>query len=115
VEVVLSNRTATVTGRVRDDQDQAVAHSHVVLFSADPQRWYVSSPYVTRVRSGGDGRFTMSGVPAGEYYAAAVEGFDGDGWRNPDVLTLLVGVARRIELREDQSMNADLRVQDVPY
>ena len=114
VEVVLSSRSATLSGRVRDNRDVAVNDYSVVVFPTDTQRWYDGSRYMKLARPGQDGRFEVSGLPPGEYWVAAVSAIDGDagygGWQNPDVLNGLTSGARRVTVAEAQRATMELRV-----
>ena len=114
MEVVISGGAASVSGRVLDDRKQSVSDYSVIVFSADPQRWYYRSQHVKLARSGLDGTFKVAGLPPGEYWIAAVDFVAGDvefgEWQNPDVLIGLTSSAQRLTLKEGGRAATDLRL-----
>ena len=50
------------------------------------------------VRPDASGAFTMSGLPPGEYYVAAVEGATTEDVRDPKILESIRGAASRVTL-----------------
>jgi hypothetical protein len=87
----------------------------VVVFSTTSDRWFGGSQYV-RIVAGPDveDRFMVRSLPPGDYFAAAVDGIDGDAdageWQNPDVLAELSTRAQRVTVGERQRAVADLRL-----
>jgi hypothetical protein len=107
VEVVLSQRVTSVTGRVTARGRPTVAS--ILFFAADRQAWYPQSRFFRRTMSAADGTFTVAGLPPGEYLAAAVDaspvggspvGGGGDDWQDPDYLDTLMARARGVALTE---------------
>jgi hypothetical protein len=114
VEVVLSHHVTTVIGQV-NARGRASVGSSVLFFAADRQAWYPQSRFFKRTISGIDGRFTVEGLPPGEYLAAAPDavpgGQDGDDWQDPDYLEMLMTRARRVTLSEGAHLSLTLTVQ----
>jgi len=112
VEVVLSQRVTSITGRVTARGRPAAAS--VLFFAADRQAWYPQSRFFGQTMSRVDGGFRVDGLPPGEYLAAAVDAVpsirDGDQWQDPDYLETLVALARRITLSEGASVALTLTV-----
>src|SRR5262249_26548876 len=79
VEVVLTDRVTQVGGTVTDDRGVGMPDVSVILFGFDRDRWYSGSRFLFKSRSGSDGTFSMTGVPAGSYYTAAVRSLPDDG------------------------------------
>ena len=52
---------------------------------------------------------TIMGMPAGEYYAVAIDDIDGESMRDPDVLDQLSRVATRVTLIEGSPAQLSLR------
>ena len=66
--------------------------------------------WVTGARPDQDGRFKVQNLPAGSYYAVAVDYLPQGEWGDPDVLERLKEKARRFSLDEGGSQSLDLRL-----
>jgi hypothetical protein len=113
VEVVLTDRVSALSGRVVDDRARPVGGASVIVFSADRQQWYPSSRYLRYSPAGPDGAFTVTGLPAGSYYATAVARIptDGEGaWQDPQFLESLLPGASTIPVADGQAAVLTLRL-----
>lgn len=110
LEIVMTTRTATVSGKVADSSGRAVTDYTALAFSVDSRRWYAESRFVKFARPSTVGAFAMTGLPPGEYYLAAVDRMQGDElsgeWQSPEFLESLSRGAERIRL--DEGDNAAL-------
>ena len=102
VEVVLSQRVTIVSGRATT-RGRGIAAS-ILVFAADRQLWYPQSRFFKRTTSAADGTFTIEGLAAGEFLAAAVDTLpgvrNGDDWQDPEYLDTLVVRARPLTLSD---------------
>jgi hypothetical protein len=114
VEVVMTNRGATLTGSVADARGQPVAACTVVVFATDRDRWQRASRFIKASRCEADGAFEVRGLPGAEYFAAAVDRLDGSEasgeWEDPAILESLAAHAVRLALSEGQATPAALRL-----
>jgi hypothetical protein len=111
VEVVLTERVSEVVGVVTDDRNRPVPAS-VILFSADPDRWYPFSRFLGMTTAAADGTFTVTGLPFGVYNAVAVRRLPAgqDAWQDPAYLDTLRFTAAAITVRDGQQTAARLRL-----
>jgi hypothetical protein len=100
VEVVLTERVSTLTGRAADARGRPAGDALVMVFSTDRTHWSETSRFMAASRSGRNGAFTFRNLHPGEYYAVAVLGVDISEWRDPDLLDQLVPGARNVTLEE---------------
>jgi hypothetical protein len=63
-------RTA-VTGTIEGDKNQPVAGATAIVFSPDPRYWGAGSRRIRTAVADANGAFSITGLPAGEYLAAA--------------------------------------------
>jgi hypothetical protein len=114
VELVLTNRIASLTGNVTDARGVAVADYAIVVFPTQEDRWFQRSRFVKTARPTQTGTFSVERLPAGEYYVAAVnrlEGADVEGeWHDPEFLRTLALRATRVRLAESQQLSVSLRM-----
>jgi hypothetical protein len=112
-EIVIGTRGAGVDGRILGEDDRPAA-GHVLVFSTDPRDWVHASRRVKLAAAGAGGRYRAAGLPAGDYYVAAVDSVDPDPstaeWFNPDLLRILAASARRVALTESGQRSLTLRL-----
>jgi hypothetical protein len=115
VTVIFADTAGDLSGRVLDEREDRAEDYRVIVFSTNRDRWFARSQYL-RIVGGpdADDGFTVTALPPGEYFAAAVDGIDGDmdngDWQNPDVLAALSTRAQRVTVGERQRASADLRL-----
>jgi protocatechuate 3,4-dioxygenase beta subunit len=113
VEVVLTDRVSELIGSVRDDRARPMASATMIVFSTDRSQWYPRSRYVQRNPTEGDGTFSISGLPAGQYYAAAVQEVPTDGddaWQEPAFLESLIPGAISVLIADGGRASANFRL-----
>jgi hypothetical protein len=82
------------------------------VFSDDPQQWaHPNSRYVAGVRPDQDGRFQVKNLPAGGYYAIALEYLAQGEWNDPEVLERLKGNATSFRLGDGEKKSLDLKLR----
>jgi protocatechuate 3,4-dioxygenase beta subunit len=114
VTVVFATGAGGVDGRVLDDRRQPATEFNVVVFAADPDRWFSQSPYVKLGTPSQDGSYTVDALPPADYLVVAVDRIDGGTdfgeWQNPAVLSALAGSAKRLSVGQNQRVTAELRL-----
>lgn len=110
VVVTLTDRPAQLAGTVRDDSGVKDARARVLVFPADRTRWTqvsagrrLSNAVVSK-----DGTFTVTGLPAGEYFVVAVGNQAVVNWQEPKTLDVLSRLASRTTVRDGERRTLDL-------
>ncbi len=112
VEVVLTSKVTDVSGTVKGTNGQPVRDYTVVVFSDEPQRWAMPlSRHVAGARPNLEGRFQFKSLPAGSYYAIAIEYIAQGEWGDPEVLERLKARATKFSLDEGESKTLDLTLR----
>ena len=110
LQVVLTDRTATVTGQLLDGKDNVSADGTVLLFPADSASWYEGSRFVRVARPDQQGRYRIPGVLSGEYLAVAVDYVEDGLWNDPEFLASMRPHAQRVAVKEATPMTLPLKV-----
>jgi hypothetical protein len=112
VEIIVSDGGAAIEGRATDDQGGAVPVYSVVVVPADPELWYSRSRQLKIARSGPGGDFRVTGLPPGDYFAAAVNRlqFGSVEMIDPELLDQVVVAGRRVTVSERARRTLDLRL-----
>ena len=113
VEIVLTDRVNDVSVTVTDDRATPVPTAHVIAFSTERERWYAGSRFMRRVVSGPNGAASLSGLPPGNYYAAATLQAPTDGpdaWTDPSFLDSLIPRATNLVVAEGDHQSITLKL-----
>lgn len=113
LEVILTARSTEVSGTVKSGNDPATDYT-VVIFSEDAQKWVVpQTRHIHSARPNQEGRFQLKNLPAGSYYAVALEYIATGDWFDPEVLETLKSKATRFTLQEGVPETLDLRLESM--
>ena len=113
LEIVLGKSTE-VNGTVTDASGSSIKDYTVIIFADDPQRWTLPmTRWVTGRRPDQDGRFKADNLPAGSYYAVAVEYVAQGEWGDPELLDRLKAKAKRVSLDDGEVKTLDLKLSDM--
>jgi protocatechuate 3,4-dioxygenase beta subunit len=111
VDVLLTNRLTEISGEVTGANGSRVS-SAVVAFAVDRERWYPASRFLQYATSP-DGTFTIRGLPAGEYFLAAIpqtKALDAGAWQDRAMLEALALRAARVSLGDEQRLAQNLQI-----
>lgn len=110
LEIVIGRATA-VSGTVADSSGTSVKDYTVIVFADEPDRWTLPfTRWVAGSRPDQEGRFKVSNLPAGSYYAVAVDYVAQGEWGDPDLLERLKTKAKRFTLDEGETTTLDLKL-----
>jgi hypothetical protein len=100
LQVVLTDRAATLNGQLRDDKGAAVNDGTVLLFPVDSSKWYEGSRFVRVARPDQRGQYRIPGVLPGEYMVAAIDYVEQGIWNDPDYLESIRRHAQKVIVKE---------------
>jgi hypothetical protein len=109
LEVVLTNQSTEISGTLADARGRPLASKPVIIFATDRQLWVAASRFVAMTKTARDGSFSVIGLPAGEYLAAAVYRLEDGDWQDPEVLSALATGALRFGLGDGHKVAVVLR------
>ena len=111
LQVIVTDRVTTVSGRFADDQGAPVTDGTVVVFSEDAQKWSEDSRFVAAARPDQKGEYRIRGLPAGDYLAVALTYVEEGMWNDPEFLESLRASAQKVRLQEAGSQVLSLKLQ----
>jgi hypothetical protein len=114
VEVELTNRLTSLSGLVTNARGEPAKDYVVVAFARDRTRWTGVSRYQMTGRPDQDGRFKITGLPSGDYYAVALESIEPGATGDPDFLESIRPSATMFSLNESESKSLDLKLATTP-
>jgi len=113
IEIELTTRLTSVSGLVANPRGEAARDFTAIVFSQDPTRWKYPNRYIKIARPDQDGRFKVSALPAGDYYAMAVESIESGRWNDPGFLERARQGASMFSLMDGETKTIDLKLQAV--
>lgn len=115
LDIEVTNRAPTFTGRVMTSDGKETRDFVVVVFPQDDALW--STARMTRqtlARADAQGRFTLRTLPEGDYYAIALDHLGNGQSYDPAFLESIRRRATRVTLREGDTQALDLTLQVAP-
>lgn len=109
VNLIFTDRVATIAGTVRDGRGGPAGNVTVVVFADDERLWYPQSRHISAARTDATGVYRVTGLPAGRYLAVAVEDVEPGEWFDPAFLEQVKGAATRLVVGEGEQKTQDLK------
>jgi hypothetical protein len=110
VAVTLTDRQTQISGTVRDGASRPTPNFPIVAFSTNRAHWIPGSRRIQQARVLSDGRFTITGLPAGEYYIAALTDLNASEMYEPSFLASIVPAAITVTLGDGEKKVQDLKL-----
>lgn len=110
--LTFTDKSAEVSGMLTDGNGKPTSDFSVILFPVNKALWYQRSRRLKPpVRTGTDGRFRFTSVPAGDYYLAALTDFEQADLASPAFLDqVATSGAIKITVGEGEKTVQDLRL-----
>lgn len=109
--VVLTRKLTELSGQILGERNAPDTDATVIAFSQEPDRWTFASRYVRTARPNQDGRYTLRGLPPGDYYLAAVKEAEPGQFQDPEFLESLRPEALGVSLGEGESKAQDVKTR----
>jgi hypothetical protein len=111
LEIELTNQQSQITGGVTDSRGQTVKDYSVVVFARDREKWTLpQTRYIRQSQADQAGRFKVTGLPAGEYYAIAVDYIEAGEANDPELLDRVKDRATAFTLDDGGTKVLDLKL-----
>ena len=107
--VVLTRKLTVLSGQIVGERNAPDTDATVIAFSQDPDRWTFQSRYVRTARPNQDGRYTLRGLPPGDYFVVALKEVEPGRVRDPEFLESIRPHSLRISLSEGESKAQDVK------
>jgi hypothetical protein len=108
--ITYTDTPTNLTGVFQDRGGRAATDYYMLVFSSDRASWTPGSRRIRMTRPATDGAFSVKGLPAGEYFLAALTDLEAGEWNDPALLEQLVGSSVKVTLREGATTTQDIRI-----
>jgi protocatechuate 3,4-dioxygenase beta subunit len=117
VEAVITRGGAEIAGRISGDS-RSRAGALVVAGPIDPTQWHPRSRFVKMTTADREGRFTLSGLPAGQFLVTAIDAAtlrpgSGDSL-SPEDISFVMSGATHVSVSADGRASVEVRVMRLP-
>ena len=113
IEIVLTNRRQPVSGLVTTANGQGAVEGVVIMFAQDRDLWISESRFDAVGLLDQNGRYAIRSLPAGDYFAVAVESIGVVAPNGPALVEYrdrLSRYATRVTIRDGDSKTLDLKL-----
>ena len=110
VVVTFTDRPTELSGTVFDGAGRVTPNFPIIVFATDRAYWTLGSRRVQTARPASDGKFKVTGLPAGEYYVCAVTAVERTEVYDPAFLEPLVAVSFKITIADGEKKTQDLKL-----
>lgn len=112
IEIQLTSTTQTLTGTVSSQGNGDLLKDYtVVIFPDDPQKWVLpQNRWMASARPDQDGRYRVTSLPPGRYYAIAVDYVAQGDWQDPDWLARAAKKATAFTLEDGANKSLELKL-----
>jgi hypothetical protein len=111
LDITVTNKLTEINGSVMGSDNKPATDYTLVVFSQDAEKWRVPmTRHVTGTRPNQDGRFQVKNLPAGDYYAIAIDYIASGDWQDPEVLERLKSKATKFILEEGAVKQLELKL-----
>jgi len=111
IEIEFTNHLSELSGLVTNARGEVARDYTVLVFSQDREQWTGNTRYRNRGRPDQEGRFKIRALPAGRYYAVALENIDPSDGDDPDYLDRIRTRATMFTLNDGETKTLDLKLQ----
>ena len=110
VAIVFTEKLGEIDGTVTDTQGNAVPDFTVLAFSTDPSLWRPLSRQIMTTRPDQTGKYSIRGLPPGDYYLTTVDPTEQGEWFEPAYLDEHRVSAAHVSLGEGDVKTHDFKL-----
>lgn len=110
IEIEMTNHASDLSGLVTNARGEPVKDYSLVIFAQDREHWGPGSRFMRTGRPDQDGRYKVTGLPAGTYYAIALDYVEPGDATDPEFLDRIRSKANPFSLNDGETKTLDLKV-----
>ena len=108
--ITLTDRVTEVTGTVFDGAGRPMSGLTIIAFPVRRELWTLGSRHTRPSPAASDGKYKLIGLPAGEYFFAAVTEYEYTDLADASFLEQLAAAAFKVTLAEGEKKVQDVRM-----
>ena len=112
ITATFTDLTTELSGTLTDGAGKPISDLSILVFSTDRSQWgSVSRRVRPPTQPSNDGKFKVTGLPAGEYYLGVVTDVEPGDWTDPSFLDQLAAAAIKVTLGEGEKKVQDIKLK----
>jgi protocatechuate 3,4-dioxygenase beta subunit len=111
ITLTFTDQTSEVNGTVVDQQGRPLTEYTVLAFPTDSALWRPQARQIMTTRPDQNGKYQLRGLPAGNYYVAAIDPVEQGEWFDAAFLEQQRAGASRLTLGEGEVKSQDVKVR----
>jgi hypothetical protein len=108
--LTFTDRPTELSGTLFDAAGNPTPAFSIVVLPADKALWIPGARRIKAIHPASDGRYRILGLPAGEYFVAAMADFDAADLGDPAFLAQLAAASTKLTLSDGEKKIQDLRI-----
>ena len=111
VTITYSDLVSEISGTLSDGKGQPISDLSILVFTTDRSLWGTPSRRLRPpTQPSSDGKFRITGLPAGEYFLGAVTDLEPGDWQDPAFLEQLSAAAIKVTIAEGEKKVQDIKI-----
>ena len=112
VTLTFTDLVTELSGTLIDGAGKPISDLSILVFTTDRTQWGSMSRRVRQpTQPSNDGKFKVTGLPAGEYYLGVVTDVEPGEWTDPAFLDQLAAAAIKVTLGEGEKKVQDIKLK----
>ncbi|HYN07064.1 MAG TPA: carboxypeptidase-like regulatory domain-containing protein [Vicinamibacterales bacterium] len=111
VTITYSDLVSEISGTLSDGKGKPISDLSILVFTTDRSLWGTPSRRLRQpTQPSSDGKFRITGLPAGEYFLGAVTDLEPGDWQDPAFLEQLSAAAIKMTIADGEKKVQDIKI-----
>jgi protocatechuate 3,4-dioxygenase beta subunit len=111
VTITYTDLVSEISGTLSDGKGKPISDLSILVFTTDRAQWGMPSRRLRQpVQPSSDGKFRITGLPAGEYVLGAVTDLEPGDWQDPAFLDQLSAAAIKLTIGDGEKKVQDIKI-----
>ncbi|HEY7475614.1 MAG TPA: carboxypeptidase-like regulatory domain-containing protein, partial [Vicinamibacterales bacterium] len=111
VTITYTDQVSEISGTLSDGKGKPISDLSILVFTTDRAQWGMPSRRLRQpIQPSSDGKFRITGLPAGEYFLGAVTDLEPGDWQDSAFLDQLSSAAIKLTIADGEKKVQDIKI-----